>query len=162
MGHSHALIGLGAAVAINAAHPYIPHGLLPVAGCLTLSVIGGLLPDIDAPRSEISEKVGCLGWFIRLFIKHRGPTHEPIVAVLLLVLCWRTPYLFALALGYASHLLADGLTKEGLPLFHRWRLHLLPKFARFTTGTLPEYLICVAVGVWLWLYTWPLIQHIRL
>ena len=162
MGHSHALLGLGAVVAVNAMRPFVPSGLLPVGGCLLLGVIGGLLPDIDARHSEISDQAGCVGWFIRLFVRHRGLTHEPALTALLLVLCWRTPYALALAIGYACHLLADGLTKEGLPFLHRWRLHLLPRRLRFTTGTFPEYAICVGTGIWLWIYAWPILLPIAL
>ena len=47
---------------------------------------------------------------------------------------------FALLLGYASHLLGDAATKSGVRLFYpsMTRIHLLPKNLRITIGPLAE------------------------
>jgi inner membrane protein len=53
------------------------------------------------------------------------------------------------ALGFLTHLVADGLTKVGLPLIPsaRLRLHLLPRPLRIRTGSSAETAVTVAYTV---------------
>ncbi|MBI2877577.1 MAG: metal-dependent hydrolase [Candidatus Tectomicrobia bacterium] len=159
--HSHAIFGFAGAIALNTVVPYLPTRPDLLAGALAAIVLGGLVPDIDANESRIRQithtnrRSGCLGLLVSwLMPAHRGLTHEPMVVLLLaaLALWLRHLLLWAFALGYAFHLLSDALTRFGIPLLGRWRLHLLPKPFRIKTGSWAEHLISVILGMWLWFY----------
>jgi inner membrane protein len=153
LGHTHALIGVTAVATLQALTAFIhPHPIdgLPVgpALCLGAAVIGALLPDIDAEESSVKAELGfagrMLGGLLRLAgVKHRGATHFGLTALLMLalglVIGQQLGYPdvgLAFGLGYLSHLLADALTKTGLPLLWPWRrqVHLLPRPLRVRTG----------------------------
>ncbi len=53
------------------------------------------------------------------------------------------------ALGFLTHLIADGVTKSGLPLIPNahWRLHLLPRPLRILTGSSAETAVTMAYTV---------------
>jgi len=82
--------------------------------------------------------------FLDWLLPHRGPTHYLATAFLLDYLIYRASlaygfsaiYSIAFTAGYISHILADSLTRAGVPLlgpFYRHRLHLLPKPMRIYT-----------------------------
>lgn len=167
-GHTHALMGLAAAAAVHQMRPFLPAAGLELVCALGLAAFGGLLPDVDSDESEIRQITGtarhsgCLGQFVSAVAPgHRGLTHSALAVLAVAALAWWARrwvpwgYSEALVIGYASHLVADALTRAGVPLL--WpvpaRLGLLPRGLRLTTGTLPEYLLAVGVGVWLWLYS---------
>ncbi len=129
--------------------------------CAAAAILGGLAPDIDAEQSTIKSELGLAGRVasqgLKLFgIKHRGLTHTGLVALLLMVLSllfgWRLGYAdvgLAFGLGYLSHILADALTKHGVPLL--WPLpgqfHLLPKLLWVRTGGPVESLVFLTMGL---------------
>ncbi len=135
--------------------------------CAVAAILGALAPDIDAEKSTIKSSLGLAGkivsFMLRLVgVKHRGATHYGLTALLILAAtfwCWRTgwPYgdvALAFGLGYLSHILADALTKHGVPLL--WPLpgqfHLLPGPLRIRTGGPVETLVSLLVAsglVWL-------------
>ncbi len=101
------------------------------------AIVGSLLPDIDHAGS----KTGRYFWFIskplKLFgIKHRGFTHSIIGVLLfsfltkeLIAFNWiSTISWYGLIIGYVSHLVADMLNVQGLPL-------LYPNQRRFNFNT---------------------------
>jgi len=61
--------------------------------------------------------------------------------------------------GYTSHLLADSLTKSGVPLFYPYKkpIRVLPKSLALRTGSLNETLLfaLLALALILWLKTNP-------
>ena len=81
--------------------------------------------------------------------KHRGATHRWWMAVLVVaalgvaaaVIDVTAPYAVWLAggvaLGFGMHLVADGMTRSGLP-WRDGRLHLLPRWLRPRTGKVSE------------------------
>jgi len=91
---------------------------------LTVFVLGALLPDIDRSTSFIGRRVKVFGWIFR----HRGVFHSLSMLLLLsgvlYILFLDRAVAYAFALGYASHLLIDGLSREGVRLFFPlpWRL----------------------------------------
>ena len=118
--------------------------LIPrAAGALVLDIFSGILP-------------------------HRGPSHWLLTWALLSVLAylgaeaWGASLAVALAasVGYLSHLLADGLTTAGMPYFGpfiRRRLHLLPRWLRFTAESGAQWVfvaaaLLAALSVW---WRWP-------
>ncbi|WP_427910126.1 metal-dependent hydrolase [Pelotomaculum schinkii] len=88
--------------------------------------IAALLPDIDSPKSFLGSRVPLAPSAIRMTLGHRGPLHSLAAAGAVYVLFqWYLPQvLTGLSLGlnywifwgYASHLLLDMLTPEGVPL----------------------------------------------
>lgn len=172
-GHTHALIGLTTVAAVERltgfvqAHPVAGLGLSGGwALCAAAGVLGALAPDIDAEDSAIKRELGLAGRAVSgglhlLGVQHRGLTHRGVVALAVLavglVLGRSAGYPdvgLAFGLGYLSHLLADGLTKTGIPLL--WplpgRVHLLPPGLRIRTGGVGELLVFVLVaGLLAWL-----------
>jgi inner membrane protein len=135
---------------------------LPVA--LALVVLGSLLPDLDHDDGQLANArilgvplLKPLSWLIGALFGHRGATHSALALGGLIAL-GELPFLpwawanlgFLLGWGYAFHLLADALTKSGIPLL--WPLDRrfgFPPFRalRFTTGTWPETLIVALLTV---------------
>ena len=68
-------------------------------------------------------------------------------APLLLLLGWQPA--LALSLGYLSHLLLDGCTKTGVPLWYPCprRVWLLPQPLRVTTGSAAEDIVLVLLAM---------------
>ncbi len=130
--------------------------------CAVAAILGALAPDIDAEESTIKSTLGLVGklvsFMLRLVgVKHRGVTHYGLTALLILAatfLCWRTGWAYgdvglAFGLGYLSHILADAMTKHGVPLL--WPLpgqfHLLPGPLRIRTGGPVETLVFLLVAL---------------
>lgn len=113
---------------------YLPYGTVPFVLSGVACLIGALLPDIDHPQATMSRKLlinrgagplGVLGYIGGIFRAvlggHRGFTHTLICALLPCVLYPLIPPFYAYVLtafivGYFSHLLADMLTEQGIPL----------------------------------------------
>ncbi|HEY4691113.1 MAG TPA: metal-dependent hydrolase [Anaerolineae bacterium] len=161
-GESHIVLGAAAGAALHLAVPYLPAGVLPLSVVIGVNVVGSLLPDIDSDESIIRQatgtnrRSGCLGWIVSLgfslFGGHRAITHSLIALGLVAGLArWAgQPWALAFAVGYAAHLLADMLTRAGIPLlwpFTDRRFHLLPRPLRVTTGTLVEYLLVLVAVI---------------
>jgi inner membrane protein len=157
MKRSHALIGAAAGVAVAhaTAESLLAGGI--VGG------LAGLLPDIDHPHAAVGRLLP--RWWHRLTPGHRGPTHSLVWCLALAVAVHvangalngaAAGPLLALAVlaGSLSHVLADGLTVAGVPLwwpFRRRRTVFLGVLA-FRTRSWPEVLVVVgvmvAVGWW--------------
>lgn len=141
-----------AAAVITLTQPW-SQGLLPALAIYGLGLLGGLLPDIDHPKSFIGSKVPVLPTILYKFGGHRGVTHSllglGIVAIIgfllasLLGMREIPAVTWALGLGYASHLGADLITNRGIPAC--W-----PVAKRFvipvtTTGSALEAIIVLSV-----------------
>ena len=96
------------------------------ATILVTTLIGTLLPDIDHTRSGIGKLVYPLAWWINRHYGHRTITHSLLALVFFLLLVKGCmfflggPPLLARAFGiaYASHLLLDMMTIQGVSLFY--------------------------------------------
>ncbi|MBI2940820.1 MAG: metal-dependent hydrolase [Chloroflexi bacterium] len=163
-GHSHLLVGLAGYLLLRSeatVAPFVPSVggpdlPVPTALSLTLALVaaGALAPDIDHPDSEIAQvwrgsfgmrPLHALAWVVRFLFGHRGVTHSAwltgVVAWLVEgfgVSQWGIGGLGAsLGFGMASHLLADGLTRAGVPLLWPlpWRFGIPPiRALRLRTG----------------------------
>ncbi len=110
---------------------------------MALCLFGSLLPDIDHPRSKVGRHVRIIG----VLFEHRGFFHSGFAVAGLIALFFflsrLNVYALGLIVGYASHILIDMTTKEGIML-----LHPLSKF-RITgivrTGASLEYLLLGAL-----------------
>jgi inner membrane protein len=123
-------VALGAAAWLIAA-PHFDQPPLDPAG-LALAVLGGLLPDIDHPKSWVGRRVRPVSTIIAAVFGHRGVTHSllAVVGCGMLVQHAALPQRVTapLMIGYLSHLAADLLTPGGLrlawPLRGTWALPL--------------------------------------
>jgi len=69
-----------------------------------------------------------------------------------------------LTLGYLSHLVADGITKYGVPVFWPWNrnIHLLPRLLRFRMGSFTETIIFIVLLFTLGLFVLNSYQNLNL
>ncbi len=102
---------------------------MPITGFNTLAaMVGGLLPDIDHPKSAIGRQLPLLSEPLSAIFGHRGFTHSLLAVVMILgVLFWATAsgegtqlrwLVVPLCVGYLSHILGDAFTPSGVPLFY--------------------------------------------
>lgn len=124
-----------------------------------LKVIGGLYKALTIPVSFFFRLFGVRlrGHGFRANFGHRGITHSLLALGLVVALGelpvfpWHWLHLgLLIGWGYASHLLADALTKQGVPLL--WPLDRrfgFPPFRplRLTTGTFTEYALVAVLTV---------------
>jgi inner membrane protein len=126
-------------------HSYIPDQITVLLFTTGL-LIGYLLPDIDEPKSSISQTIPLIPWILQRFTKHRGIFHTiwPPIALYALSKLLPLPTLFiGAAIGYISHLVSDMLTVSGLKPLHpltKFRIKGLVK-----TGSLLEIILFVAL-----------------
>jgi inner membrane protein len=174
-GSTHALLGVVSLVGLQGWIPLPPD--LPRLGlALVAAGVGALLPDLDADESLIRHEThtarsdGPLGWLVSWIMpSHRGLTHSGLACLLIVLLAkqWPTYWPTALAIGYVSHIVADMLTRQGVPLLWpvHWRLSLLP----IVTGGPAESVIAMGAGGWLvvavlgklGISLWPVWQSLR-
>lgn len=124
-----------------------------------LGLIGLLYKALTLPIAALFRLFGIRlrGHGFRANFGHRGITHS-LLALGLLVALGELPFFpwhwlhlgLLIGWGYASHLLADALTKQGVPLL--WPLDRrfgFPPFRllRLTTGTFAEYTLVAALTV---------------
>lgn len=119
--------------------------------------LGALLPDVDHPNSLAGRRAGVVGGAVRLFVGHRGLMHSGLIGIALVWAASLVPspyrqYAVATALGYASHLMLDALTVQGIPLF--WPSRRRVSFLPLRTGGVGEMAVrlgliglMVAVGL---------------
>lgn len=128
--------------------------LLATAG-LTL---GALLPDIDHPRSTITNKVKPIGYTFSIVFKHRGFTHSVLGSIVMTILFG---WLFSLAgmnkafnivltksiyIGIISHILLDMLTPSGVDLLYPYNRRY--NIASFKMGGIGELILVILfIGV---------------
>ena len=104
-------------------------------------VLGSLLPDLDSPKSALGRLLPFVSLPIEQRWGHRTLTHSLLVliglGVVLLPLYVLCPTVYAgFLLGYAAHLLADCLTKSGVPLCYPHLSHyVLPGHERYRVHT---------------------------
>ncbi len=95
-GVTHMMAGIVSAMAVAPNEPK----------AIGLAALGSILPDIDHGSSFIGRRIP----FVNKFVKHRGVTHSLIATVIAFYI---NPWL---GLGYASHIILDMLTKQGVRL----------------------------------------------
>ncbi|MCX7870567.1 MAG: metal-dependent hydrolase [bacterium] len=100
-----------------------------------LSIIGALIPDLDIIWGKYFKN--------NFWLSHRGFTHHFIIPLILLILSIvyknLSFILLPISVGYFSHLLADLLTINGVPLFFSYYPRI--SFKLLKTGSVFEYFL---------------------
>ena len=100
-------------------------------------MFGAAFPDIDHPRSRL----GQMAWPIAHLFEHRGFFHSLFAIALFSFAAYLISgsllYSTAFLLGYASHILADAITTQGIMPLHPILKFRLKGF--FDTGKFVEY-----------------------
>jgi inner membrane protein len=143
MARSHIVLGLATWIA---AAPLLH--LAPFAPAyLGLAMAGALLPDVDHPKSWVGRRSRPLSTIVAAVFGHRGVTHSAIAVLSLVALLTYADYrrgtVSALGLGYLSHLAADMLTPQGLPL--AWPFRKSWAFPVCRTGSPTESLVVLVI-----------------
>ena len=153
-GRTHLLIGALTGIAIAKSMSADP-GIIAVA---TASAgVGALLPDIDTPKSIISQLIFPLRMLFAFFkVAHRGLTHSIPALIFIAWFCYMVYldrpdfqiYLITFITGYASHMIADMLTPAGVSIFYPIpvKLKLMPAIiSRITTPVLDRFIFFACI-----------------
>lgn len=138
---THVALGFLAALGFTLLIPS-PNPILFFAIILFLNAV----PDIDTDRSRIGKKFWYISKPLRFIFGHRGFFHSiyPGVILLLAFMTIGLPYLgIACLLGYATHLLTDSITREGINWLHPFSTLRVQGFIE--VGTLTETVFFLAV-----------------
>ena len=136
---THDAIAFASLATIAAFYPPDNLNLLTLIGGIVACDIGAMLPDIDTAGNKLwdllpqGKSVGKI--LRRVFYKHRTITHSLIgLFGVYKFFQWLLPkflnanfidpqiIFISLMIGYTSHLIADGLTEEGLPLLFPFKI----------------------------------------
>ena len=120
-----------------------------VIACV-LAAFGGVLPDIDHPKSWIGRFVPVIPEALYATTGHRGATHGLLAAISAAAVVGVSLHLAgldwmlaqAVLLGYLIHLAGDFVTNRGIPMF--WPLKQRIGISIANTGTLSE--LAVSIG----------------
>ena len=171
-GKTHRLIGISSALAYTISVIKPEYSPATVGAVLVGSYFGSLLPDIDQPAADLWDSLPfghTASHIVDPFFKHRHISHSLLGLALatfgfyyLLSIFpeyWNINthiVLFASVIAYGSHLLADMITIEGIPLLFPWH-HMFgipPKpleGVRIQTGKWFENIVIFPiVNIWLW------------
>jgi len=133
--------------------------------------VGGMLPDIDDCNSILGRQLPILPLVINaLRIEHRGFTHTPVclliftAAAYIAAITWNLNIFYAasLCVGYATHILTDAITREGVRLFwpfFKGRIAL----TGIRTGGIVDYALGAAayIAIISYIVNSHILQHIR-
>lgn len=169
-GRTHDVFAFASLVTIATFYPPNDLNLPTVLASLVGNIVGSLLPDMDQATNRLWDLLpggDFLGRILRrIFLGHRTLSHS-LVGFFLFYrgLEWAISKIFnqtyidthvvflSIMIGIASHLLADFITKEGLPLFFPLKLKIgFPPFAfmRVRTGSFAEnFIVLPAIGIYL-------------
>ena len=108
---------------------------------IILACIASILPDIDAPKSIINQKLKFTKLVAHIF-QHRGFFHSifPVIIIYILFVSagWHT-VAAALSIGYLSHIIIDAFTVKGINIIHPIPSLKLSGFIE--VGSISEWLI---------------------
>lgn len=166
-GKTHLLFGVLCGIVASQAIPMdAGQQIAVIAACS----IGSLAPDIDSPQSMINNFMPPLR-LMTLFVSHRGIFHAIWIPLLLITSYWSNdailylsqiagvqgftipdfilPVLWAIGIGWSSHIFLDALTPRGIPFFYPVgkSINLLPKIISIRTGGIVEFVFSLWVSV---------------
>jgi inner membrane protein len=127
----------------------------PSTAAVATAALGSLLPDIDLPTSAVGRPFFPISKALNEQIGHRTLTHSVIGIMLLLMML--SPLLFidslivwALAVGYISHLLIDTVNKAGIELLYPSHVRawfLSDERYRIVVGSREEFILLAVLMV---------------
>jgi inner membrane protein len=99
------------------------------AAMVGVAAVGALLPDLDSPASTLGRLLPINPF--STILRHRGLLHSVSMLILGAALWYYNQqplWLVFLLSGYASHLVGDALTVQGIPFFYpiSFKLRLSP------------------------------------
>ena len=99
------------------------------------------LPDIDHPGSKYGRKLGIISKAINFVAGHRGIFHSLFFALLISFLFWlfNETIGYGVFVGYLSHLIGDGFSKEGVNLLYPFTKLEMRGFLR--VGSFTEHVL---------------------
>lgn len=113
-----------------------------------ITLFFSIFPDIDTPRSKLGKRTRPLSDIIRFVFGHRKLFHSLFFMVLLFVFLFmlfdfiNKTIIYAIVLGYLSHLFLDSLTKEGINFLYPFSRLKIEGF--INTNSLMEHILVVA------------------
>lgn len=84
---------------------------------IAMVLFASVIPDLDIRKSKVSRKTWPFSRILNFLFKHRGFIHSIWPPILIFLVFNKSILGFAFFIGYFSHLIIDGLTKEGIALF---------------------------------------------
>lgn len=160
-GRTHDAIAFASLITAATLFPPARLNLATAGAAVVGNIVGGTLPDIDQASNRLwdllpfGDEIAKVAK--KIFMGHRNLTHSILGVVLVnallkfvLPMAINPVYIninilyISIMIGYLSHLLADSVTKEGLPLLFplKFKFGFPPlKFLRITTGKWVENLI---------------------
>lgn len=133
-GKTHNVIAFASLVTVAVYYPPQSINLLTLFSAVVGNIVGTLSPDLDQASNRLWDLLpggNFFGNLVRpLFLGHRTISHSLLGGYLYYrILHWFLPYIInpnfvdtnlvlgAIMVGFISHLAADAVTEEGLPLF---------------------------------------------
>ncbi|MBI2129367.1 metal-dependent hydrolase [Candidatus Woesearchaeota archaeon] len=116
---------------------------------LAIILFFSIFPDIDTPRSKLGRRIRPLSNIIKSIFGHRKLFHSLFFIFLLFVFLFmlfnfiNKSIIYAIILGYTSHLFLDSLTKEGINFLYPFSKLKIEGF--INTNSLIEHILVVAL-----------------
>lgn len=164
-------------VTVAAIYPPSEINLYTFFACIIGNIVGALIPDMDDQGNRLWDLMPAGNMFgkifRRIFYKHRTISHSLLgMFIVYKFFEWLLPkilnpefidptlLLYSIMIGFISHLVADGLTKDGVPLFFPFKPYIgFPPFEklRVRTGSWVEnFVVMPALGIY---FIWFLSQY---
>jgi membrane-bound metal-dependent hydrolase YbcI (DUF457 family) len=170
---THVISGLAVVVAVGRLA-----GMTPDAVGLLAVIFGSLAPDIDGtgvitrPGTILRRLLGrglanlldmiaeFVAAVVRLFFRHRGFIHAPLLAVCLLAagVLLAQGCLIWFGVGYAVHLLGDAMTRGGIPMWSPFSTRRV-SLSSMRTGSRGELVVASVLLVFTCLCGWTLLPE---
>lgn len=151
---THDMIAFASLLTVAVYNPPESHNIATTVSCLIGCTVGSLIPDLDQATNRLWDLLpvgNFVGKILRnLMLQHRTISHSLVgIFFLYQLLMWLTPKILnpsyinanlvvaSIMIGVISHIAADMLTKEGVPLFFPFpfKIGFPPfEFLRITTG----------------------------
>ncbi len=119
--------------------------LNPVLFIIIISLTS-FLPDIDHPKSKIGRRFFVLSYPINFVLGHRKFFHSLFIALGLSFVFWYFfgGYYIPFFIGFLSHLIADGLTKQGIDFTYPLNLFKIKGFIK-TGGMFEKAILFILI-----------------
>jgi len=170
---THDLVAFGSLLTVAAFYPPDSLSISTVFACLIGNIIGSLAPDMDQAANTLWDLLpagNSMGKIFRkLLLSHRTISHSLMgIFIMYNILLFLIPkilnssyinttfVIISFMIGFISHIAADSLTKEGIPLFFPFifKIGIPPiQILRIKTGKFMEkYVVFPAVVIYIiWL-----------